>query len=240
VTIAVVRDGPMPEEISTSVEAQLRQVAARDMELELVRSPQVPELDAQWDRARARKALQAALDDPDVDYVLAVGALVSQAAAEVPLTKPVVATFVQRPDFGRIHEQVDDRSQTENLAFLQLPQLIETDLATMDTLFPLAGTAHVLLPESYIGGSTVFDSEIGALEQKMGIRIEPVPLGDNASTAAARLSEEAVTAFVGRTPRWSASDRRELFEGLTERGVATYGLVGHNRCRGGRARGKNA
>ena len=69
------------------------------------------------------KALRAALDNPNVDFVLALGAGVSIAAAEVLLSKPVVATFVQRPDFGAIHEQANDRSQTENLAFMAIPQL---------------------------------------------------------------------------------------------------------------------
>lgn len=47
------------------------------------------------------------------DNVLAIGAGISEAATQIPLTKPVVATFVQRPDFGRIHEQEGDRSSTE-------------------------------------------------------------------------------------------------------------------------------
>ena len=235
ITIAVVRDGPMPEDFSTRVESELRQVAARDTELNFVRTP---ELDGQWDPARAREALRMALDNPDVDYVLAVGAAVSNAAAEVPLSKPVVATFVQRPDFGGIHEQANNRSQTENLVFMELPHLIETDLESLRSIFPFPETAHVLLPESYIGASKALDAEIQALEQAVGIRIELVPLGDSVSESAARLPTDAVAAFVGRTPQWVASDRRELFETLTARGVPTYGLVGHTDVEAGALAGR--
>ena len=224
ITIAVVRDGPMPEDFSTRVESELRQVAAPDTELNFVRTP---ELDGRWDPARAREALRAALDNPDVDFVLALGAGVSIAAAEVPLSKPVVLTFVQRPDFGAIHEQTNDRSQTENLAFMAIPQLLETDLGSLRRIFPFPETAHLLLPESYIGANEKLSSEIQALEEAVGVRIELVPLGDNVSESAARLSVDAVVAFVGRTPQWATSDRRELFEALTARGVPTYGLVGH-------------
>ena len=224
ITIAVVRDGPMPEDFSNRVESELRQVAAPDTELTFLRTP---ELDGQWDRARAREALRAALDNPDVDFVLALGAGVSVAAAEIPLTKPVVATWVQRPDFGAIHEHAENRSQTENLAFMAIPQLLETDVNSIRGIFPFPEAVHLLLPESYIGATEKLSSEIEALEEAVGARIELVPLGDSVSESAARLPSDAVVAYVGRTPQWISSDRRELFEALTARNIPTYGLVGH-------------
>ena len=235
VTIAVVRDGPMPEDFSTRVESELRQVAARDTELNFVRTP---ELDGQWDAAHAREALSRALNDPDVDYILAVGAAVSAAAAELPLSKPVVATFVQRPDFGGLHEQANNRSQTENLVFMELPHLIETDFESLRNIFPFPETAHLFLPASYIGASDVFDAEIRALEQTVGVRIELVSLGDGVSGAVASLPTDVVVAFVGRTPQWSTPDRGEFFEALTARGVPTYGLVGHSDVEAGALAGR--
>jgi outer membrane protein TolC len=225
----------MPEDFSTRVESELRQVAAPDTELVLVRTP---DLDGQWDPARARQALQAALDNPDVDYVLAVGAGVSNAAVGIALSKPVVATYVQRPDFGGIHEQANNRSQTENLIFMELPHLIATDLGALRSIFPFPETAHLLLPESYIGANEALDSEIQALEQAAGVRIELVPLGDSVSESAARLPTDAVAAFIGRTPQWAVSDRRELFDTLTARGVPTYGLVGHTDVEAGALAGR--
>ena len=224
VTIAVVRDGPMPEDIVPGIESELRQVAAPEIEINFLSTP---ELDGQWNPARIREALRAALDNPDVDYILAVGAGVSNAAAEMPLSKPVVATFVQRPDFGGIHEQVDNRSQIENLAFMELPHLLETDLSTARSIFPFPKVAHIMVPESYIGANEALDSEIQALEQVVGAQLELVPLGDSVSESVARLPNDASVAFVGRTPQWAASSRRELFEALTARGVLTWGLVGH-------------
>ncbi len=224
ITIAVVRDGPMPEDFSTRVESELREVAAPDTELHFVRTP---ELDGQWDPASAREALRAALDNPDIDFVLALGAGVSAAAAEVPLSKPVVATWAQRPDFGVIHEHENNRSQTENLAFMAIPQLLETDLGSLRSIFPFPEAAHLLLPESYIGANENLSSEIQALEEGVGVRIQLVPLGASVSESMATMPADAVVAFVGRTPEWAASDRRALFEALTARGIPTYGLVGH-------------
>ncbi len=235
ISIAVVRDGPMPEDFSNRVESELRQIAAPDTELTFLRAP---EFDGRWDRAGAREALRAALDNPDVDFVLALGAGVSAAAAEVPLSKPVVATWVQRPDFGAIHEHANNRSQTENLAFMEIPQLLETDFGSLRGIFPFPESAHLLLPELYIGANEKLSSEIEALEEAGGVRIELVPLGDSVSESAARLPPDAVAAFVGRTPQWSASDRGELFETLTARGVPTYGLVGHTDVEAGALAGR--
>ncbi len=188
----------MPEDFSSRVESELRQVAAPDTELIFLRTP---ELDGRWDRAGVREALRAALDNPDVDFILALGAGVSAAAAEVALSKPVVATFVQRPDFGAIHEQMNDRSQTENLAFMAIPQLLETDLGSLRSLFPFPEAAHLLLPESYIDATEKLSSETEALEKVVGVRIELVPLGDNVSGSMARLPTDIAVAFVGRTPQ---------------------------------------
>ena len=168
-------------------------------------SSETAELDAQWEAARVIPALSAALDNPDVDYVLAIGAGISYAATQVPLTKPVVATFVQRPDFGSIHEQENNRSLTENLAFVQLPHLVETDFVLLRNIFPYPDTAHLLLPESHIGVSPTFEEEIRALERAANVRIEQVPLGDDVEQAVAQLPADATVAFVTvTTPRWTA------------------------------------
>ncbi len=237
VTIAVVRDGPMPEDIASRIESELRQLATPDTELTFI---QTPELDGKWDRAGARAALRAALDNPEVDYVLAVGASVSAAAAEVALSKPVVVTFVQRPDFGAIHEQVSNRSQTDNLAFMELPHLMESDFGAIKSIFPFPETVHLLLPQSYIGASEALDSEIQTLEQAVGVRIELVPLGESVADSVERMPADVVAAFVGPTPQWAASDRSRLFEALTARGVPTYGLDGHTDVEEGALAGRTS
>ena len=125
----------------------------------------------------------------------------SSAAAEVPLSKPVVATFVQRPDFGGLHEQANNRSQTENLVFMELPHLIETDFGSLRNIFPFPEAAHLFLPASYVGASDVFAVAIQALEQAVGVRIELVALGDSVSVATASLPTDIFAAFVARTPQ---------------------------------------
>ena len=211
-------------------------MAAPDTELDFVRTP---ELDGRWDPAGAREALRAALDNPNVDFVLALGAGVSIAAAEVLLSKPVVATFVQRPDFGAIHEQANDRSQTENLAFMAIPQLLETDLGSLRSLFPFPEIAHLLVAESYISANEAVTAELQALEQVIGIRIELVPLGDSFSESVASLPADIVAAFVGRTQQWAASDRAKLFEGVDRPRRADLRPRRPRGCRSGSARRKN-
>ena len=235
VTIAVVRDGPMADDMAAAVERELRQLATPDTEFTFL---SLPEFDGGWDRDGVRQALSAALENPDVEYILALGAGSSNAAAQLTPTKPVVTTFVQRPDWGAIHEQSDNRSQVPNVSFMVLPHLVETDFASLRALYPFPETAHLLLPESYIGASPIIETEVAAIEQAVGVQIELVPLTGNVAESAARVPEGAVAAFVERTPRWSGADRGELFGLLTERGIATYGLDGETDVEAGALAGR--
>ena len=126
-TIAVVKDGPISDEgILELVREELSRLVT-ETELHLKEDPS---FDAGWQAARAGEALTHALEDPEVDIILAVGALVTQAAAQMPLSKPVVSSFVARDDLFGVTDLEGDHSSTANLSTVLVPLQAETDLAT--------------------------------------------------------------------------------------------------------------
>ncbi len=83
VTIAVVRDGPSREDVYTElIEAELRRLVAEDAEVVFKTDPS---FDAQWDLNRIRSVIQNAMNDREVDIVLAIGSLVTQEAGKPDL-----------------------------------------------------------------------------------------------------------------------------------------------------------
>ena len=77
-TVAVVRDGPNPaRDVAALVEGELKGLLP-GTETTFVASP---DLDAGWSVDGAEAALEAALADPEIDPVLATGALVTTRAS---------------------------------------------------------------------------------------------------------------------------------------------------------------
>ena len=98
VTVGVVRDGdPAAEDIAAAIEAQVANLVPHDVE---VRFKEAPSFNAGWDPARADDALESALADGQVDFVLTMGDLTSQEAArpERTLSKPVISAIAEFAD----------------------------------------------------------------------------------------------------------------------------------------------
>ena len=135
VTIAVVRDGPGPEDrLAGLIEQELANHTPRGT---AVRFKTDEAFDAAWSYDKAAGALQAAFDDPEVDLVLAVGSLTTHAAARAAeLTKPVVSTFVQRADVFKLPYSDDGESLKSNLNFVIIPQRAGADVRAFRQLVP--------------------------------------------------------------------------------------------------------
>jgi hypothetical protein len=100
ITIAVVKDGPSSEEqLVNKIESELKRLVKDDA---TIRFKMDPSFDAGWDQGRIPGVIQNAQRDQSVDLILAVGVLVTRAAAnpDLILSKPFVSTFVQRADLA--------------------------------------------------------------------------------------------------------------------------------------------
>lgn len=224
-TIAVVRDGPPPDTgIRELVEDQVRLLAPRGVE---ARFTMTPELDAQWDAGRARQAIQTALDDPDVDYLLLEGALVSQTAQDMDLTKPVVSSFVERLDHFQLHDMEADRSRKDNLSFILVSNRAETDVAAFRDLLGLS-TLHVALDAAYIDGIDVVQPEMDRIAAATGVTLEFVRVEGDPEAALAAVPADAEAVMLGTAPRLLPPARARFFQGLTERGIAALSIYGYS------------
>jgi outer membrane protein TolC len=221
VTIAVVRDGPTPaRDTAALVESELIGL----MPGTAIRFVSAPEFDAGWKADRAKAALQAALDDPEVDLILTVGALVTASASVADLSKPVVSAYIQRRDLFGLHDAETDRSTKENLAWLLITGRDESDFQVFRGLVPFE-TALLFVPRSYLEAGEPMASAIQTAARDLGFRT--VGVGEDASIASSEL-EGAEAAVLTALPHLSEDARKGLIGTLTDRGIPTFSLVdGH-------------
>jgi len=226
VTVAVVQDGT-----SEAIDAG-RAVLQREME-ELdsarchLRFKQAPAFDAGWTAGFAPAALQAALDDPAVDFVLAVGPQVITAAADSarPLTKPVIGAILTDADLQP--QPVDDsgRSTKPNFAVVSVRERSVESLRELQAILPFSSLT-VLADPAELPEGPAQEAWRARLERELGV---PVSLAGAAATAEATLAAlpaGARAVFLLPTPRMPAAERRALLSGLAALRLPAFSFLG--------------
>ncbi len=223
VTVAVVRDGPSPGPgLVPEIRTELERLASGEF---VIRFKEDDAFDGRWNADRAAEAVQAALDDPEVDIVLVKGGLTAAAAAGLEPVKPVLDAFVQRPDLYTIVPVKGDRSEKDGLAVVEIPQRVLTDLVALkDMVHPEA--IHVAVPRAYLEQLPVLGDELRTLSTALGLPLEPLPVGDEpaADLDAAGGSVQAV--LLTATPQLGTAGRRQLIEALNARKIPTFSAEG--------------
>jgi len=222
-TIAVVKDGPMPDHgILGLVRKELAELVS-DTKLRLKEDPS---FDAGWQAARADEALTHALRDPEVDIVLAVGALVTQAAHQMTLNKPVVSSFVARADLFGVADLDGDRSSKPNLSIVLVPLQAETDLAKFFELTRF-DVVHVAIEEQYALHLDLLEEQAREVESRVGVKIEFLPIGPDPLKSVVAAGDRLQAVLLDETPRLSDTQRGQLIGALNDRRVPTFSTTGH-------------
>jgi outer membrane protein TolC len=225
VTIAVVQDGPAPgDTLLAQVEVELSTILSGRGERATFKAS--PAFDAGWRADRMKAALQAALDDPEVDYVFTSGLLTLQAAVDMDLTKPVISGFVQRLDFFKVADVRADRSQLPNLSFMLIANRAEADILELLELVP-SDRIHVLIDEVFVDQLAVLRGEIEELDGATGTEVVVVATSNDVEATLAGLGEDVAAVILTRQPRLSRDQMKRLIQGLNARRIPTFSVEGH-------------
>jgi outer membrane protein len=224
VVIAVVRDGPPSgQDIVPMIEEELALHLPRGT---VARFTMGPAFDAGWDPQRIESALTKALGDPESDLVLVTGSLGTVAAAGMELNKPVVSSFLQRADLYPLPFADEDRSPLDNMVFMVQSQRAARDvevfrsLAVFDTLAVLVGAEDVPL----LG---MAEPRLDGAPEMTGLQLEVVAVSPDTDATLANLPADIEAAYLTALPRLSPSARQALIDGLTEKGIVTFSMLGH-------------
>lgn len=225
VTIAVVRDGPGPEDrLVGLIEQELANHTPRGT---TVRFKTDATFDAGWSYDNAAGALGAAFDDSEVDLVLAVGSLVTYAAgrSEQALAKPVVSAFVQRSDVFALPYSDDGESLQPNLNFVVIPQRARADVRAFRELVPFE-TLHVAVTAEDLNRVDNLAAGLERYKTQLGVEFVVVPITTDLRASVAKL-RDARAVYLTQLQRLTTDQRGELIAQLNEWNVPTFSMLGH-------------
>ena len=206
-TVAVVHDGGWPgaaDEVAR-LQAELVTHVPEDSEIRVIVGPGPA---GEWSPVSVAAALDAALDDPEVNVVVVTGWLgTMEAARRESLPKPVVSSFIQWPGLLAVGQSPDP-----GLELLRVNRSLDEELAAFRTVQGPGRTVVAVDPAYVANVSSSSDAEIH-------------PCADPDLCVAA-LDPDVRGVVLGPVPRLTVAQRRLLIDGLRERGIATWSLDG--------------
>ena len=225
ITIAVVKDGSSAEEqLVERIETELQRLVKTGIDIKFKAAP---EFDAGWDVKQVKNVINNALKDRQVDMILAVGSLVTIAAAQpdVRLSKPFVSTFVQRADIIGIPFE-KGQGLKDNFNMIVIPQRAERDMRAFQELIHFK-KLHIGIGKAE--ESFLENKQNGLLqyEDSLGIELELVPISDDISGSIAGLDADTEAFLITRIPHLTLSQRKQLMDELNNRKIPTFSLVGY-------------
>ncbi len=206
-TVAVVHDGGWPgaaDEVAR-LQAELVRHVPEDSEIRVIVGPGPA---GEWSPASVAAALDAALEDPEVNVVVVTGWLgTMEAAKRESLPKPLVSGFIQWPGLLAVEQSPDP-----GLVLLRVDRSIDEEMAAFRTMQAAGRTVVAVDPAYAADASSSSDAEIHPC--------------DDPDVSMASLDLDVRGVVLGPVPRLTVAERKSLIEGLRERGIATWSLDG--------------
>lgn len=225
VVVGSVSDGPEVRPMIPLALIQLEVAELTKDEFE-VSFPPGKALDGNWTQAGVRQALLAQLNDPEVDIVLATGVVASHEAAKFPnLPKPVIATTVADVELQAFPSD-GAGSGRKNFVYLSNLRGVETDLATFRSVVEFEHLAVLVDQVIHDSIPELVSAKPKSFEQQLGIRATPVPVGDSALAALSALPVDTDAVYVTPLMQLSSEQMQVLAQGLIERGIPSFSLLG--------------
>lgn len=226
-TIGVVSDGNCAyfDGLTRLMQEELRTLIGGPRE---VRFKAPPEFNAGWDLARVEPALDAALQDPEVNLVFAAGVVSAEAAtrADRVLKKPVVSGFVQDPDAVGLPYDKDGRSTKRNFNFVVVPLRSTRDMEVFRQMVPFRRLG--LVADAFLlDGLPSIREYVAAGEKDYGITVTILPAERSAQPILDHLPPRLDAVYLTPALRMDDAEWQRLIDGLNARRLPTFSLMGH-------------
>jgi outer membrane protein TolC len=192
-----------------------------------------------WSAASVEGALDRLFLDPEVDVVLALGVLSSNAAARRPtLPKTTLAPYVIDPELQGIPQELRRGAPTggdvqrsysvsgrENLVYVAIGHDALGDIEAFREVVPFRRLA-VLAMDSLLQGVPGLEERFRARVAPLQLDVAVVPVRDSLEDAVARISTDAEAVYVTPLMQFAAGGVERLSRLLIERKLPSFSTVG--------------
>lgn len=225
VEIGVVMDGPWAksDEVMDLFEHEIDELLRGEFD---VRFPAEKRFVADWSTLGVTAALNRLLTDSNVDLILAMGPQSSNvAAAKGNLPKPVIAPFV----LGAVMPAApveEGGSGVRNLVYFTIPAVFERDITALSEIVECTEIT-VLFHEPMLRAYPDLHYPVTDPLSEIGIKeISKVPVSDSAQQALARIPADTDGVYLTWLPLLSEAEFGILVEGLKDRKLPSFALLG--------------
>jgi len=181
------------------------------------------ELSANWQLEMANESLQTFLDDPEVDIIVTLGFLSSEAAIRLPAyPKPVIAAAVLDPQLQTLAVQPDNSSGIQGFAWIESLIRLKDDMHTFADIFKPDSLA-VLIPQELYSEFQILTTYLTAKENNY--RVLFVPIGKNENPVM-QLPKGTDAAMVFPLIQHSSDATKSIFSDLNEQGIPSLSISG--------------
>jgi outer membrane protein len=226
VTIAIVKDGPswLLDDVATGFRQEAQTLTAGRATLTF---KDAAVFDAGWSEGAAERSLDAALGDPAIDYVLALGVRTATAAAAPGrvLSKPVLGAVVQEADLAPLPIGANGRATKPNFAVVTLPSRASEQLAELRGVSRFA-SLQVLIDDGFAPNRAALEPWREQLARSLDAPVSLVPFGASADETLRALGDQPGTVFLFPAIRMDETNRAALLRELSARKFTVLSYLG--------------
>ena len=231
VRVAIVTDGPVDRELFSAavIEREVANVTSDERGIAL---PQNKRFRGDWTLGGINAALDRALNDKDVDVVLALGVLSSQEAAHRQrLSKPVIAALVVDP-MVQGYPLVEGTSGRKNFTYIADFQGLRDEVTAFRRVVEFKHLA-VFVDDLLARSLPDLDKQANALATALSARVSIVRVTDDPASALATLPADADAVLVTGLLRFNDERIRELARGLAAKRLPSFSIIGRTEIEDG-------
>lgn len=228
ITVGVVSDGPSIyfDSLTQQIKSELRALVGSERNLKFKHSPS---FNAQWDIDRVEGALNSALADSEVDIVLAMGVLVTEATLYETETfpKPVVGGCFQDADTAGLPYDKKGLSTKHNLNFVVTPLRSSRDIEVFKEVVKFKNV-HILVDEVFLKGMKDIAPYVETVEARLGVTISIVPMGRDPEKVLSGLRNNVEAVYLTPPLRMTEKEKQVLIDGLIALKLPSFSMLGHS------------
>jgi len=181
------------------------------------------ELSANWQSEKVRENLYSFLNDPEVDMVVALGFLSSEAAARLPnYPKPIIAATVLDPKLQNLPVQPDKSSGIPHFAWIESLIRLKKDMYSFARIFESRNLA-VIIPRKLYSEFQILTTYLKADENTCNVFFVPVEENENPLV---QLPAGTDAVMIFPLVQHSNTAINEIFSGLNEQGIPSLSVNG--------------
>ncbi|MCH6257463.1 TolC family protein [Puniceicoccaceae bacterium K14] len=224
-TIAIIKDGDSQyfDEAAKASFQELQALAEGNYTIEQ------KNYNANYDPEQVSAYLEEALGDPSIDLVYAAGVIATERAAnleEDQRSKPILGGALQFSNIRGNAISPDGTSRLSNYTFITSPRRVSADMNLLAQLSDKP-TLSVLIDERLIPELRDMPQAKAEVEAALGKTIKFLSATNKAAETIAQIPQDVTALYVTLMPRMSVTERRLLYQGLTEKGILTVTMNGH-------------